>query len=34
VFGTEATLQTFSHNKYGRTIADVLPLDGTNILIN
>jgi endonuclease YncB( thermonuclease family) len=34
VFGTEATLQTFSHNKYGRTIADVLPLDGTNLLIN
>ena len=34
VFGTEVTLQIFSHNKYGRTIADVLLLDDTNILIN
>lgn len=34
VFGTEVTLQTFTHNKYGRTIADGLLLDGTNILIN
>ena len=34
VLGTEVTLQTFTHNKYGRTIADGLLLDGTNILIN
>ena len=31
VFGKEVTLQTFGKDKYGRTIADVLLPDGTNI---
>ena len=31
VFGKEVTLQTHGHDKYGRTIADVLLPDGTNI---
>ena len=31
VFGKEVTLQTFGKDKYGRTIADVLLLDGTNV---
>jgi len=31
VFGKEATLNTFGKDKYGRTIADVLLPDGTNV---
>jgi len=31
VFGKEVTLQTYGKDKYGRTIADVLLLDGTNV---
>ena len=31
VFGKEVTLQTFGKDKYGRTIADVLLSDGTNV---
>jgi micrococcal nuclease len=31
VFGKEVTLQTFGKDKYGRTIADVLLPDGTNV---
>ncbi len=31
VFGKEVTLQTFGKDKYGRTVADVLLLDGTNV---
>jgi micrococcal nuclease len=31
VFGREATLQTYGHDKYGRTIADLLLSDGTNV---
>ena len=31
VFGKEGTLQTFGKDKYGRTIADVLLPDGTNV---
>ena len=31
VFGKEVTLQTHGHDKYGRTIADVLLPDGTNV---
>jgi micrococcal nuclease len=31
VFGKDVTLQTFGKDKYGRTIADVLLLDGTNV---
>jgi len=31
VFGKEVTLQTFGKDKYGRTIADVLMSDGTNV---
>ena len=31
VFGKEVTLQIFGKDKYGRTIADVLLLDGTNV---
>lgn len=31
VFGKEVTLQTHGHDKYGRTIADVLLPKGTNI---
>ena len=31
VFGKEVTLQTCGKDKYGRTIADVLLSDGTNI---
>lgn len=31
VFGKEVTLHTFGKDKYGRTIADVLLRDGTNI---
>ena len=30
-FGKEVTLQTYGHDKYGRTIADVLLSDGTNV---
>ena len=30
-FGREVTLQTFGKDKYGRTIADVLLPDGTNV---
>jgi endonuclease YncB( thermonuclease family) len=30
-FGKEVTLQTHGHDKYGRTLADVLLLDGTNV---
>ena len=30
-FGKEAKLQTFGKDKYGRTIADVLLSDGTNV---
>jgi micrococcal nuclease len=30
VFGKEVTLRTFGKDKYGRTLADVLLLDGTN----
>jgi len=31
VFGKEVTLNTFGKDKYGRTIADVLLPDGTNV---
>jgi micrococcal nuclease len=31
VLGGEVTLQTYGKDKYGRTIADVLLLDGTNV---
>lgn len=31
VFGKEVTLQTYGTDKYGRTIADVLLPDGTNV---
>jgi endonuclease YncB( thermonuclease family) len=31
VFGKEVTLQTFGKDKYGRTIADVLLPDRTNV---
>ena len=31
VFGKQVTLQTFGKDKYGRTIADVLLPDGTNV---
>jgi endonuclease YncB( thermonuclease family) len=31
VFGQEVTLQTYGKDKYGRTIADVLLPDGTNV---
>jgi micrococcal nuclease len=31
VFGNEVTLQTYGKDKYGRTIADVLLRDGTNV---
>ena len=31
VFGKEVTLQTYGRDKYGRTIADVLLTDGTNV---
>lgn len=31
VYGKEVTLQTHCHDKYGRTIADVILPDGTNI---
>src|SRR5215467_5702625 len=31
VFGKEVTLQTYGKDKYGRTIADVLLPDGTNV---
>jgi endonuclease YncB( thermonuclease family) len=31
VFGKDVTLQTFGKDKYGRTIADVLLPDGTNV---
>src|SRR5574340_557789 len=31
VFGKEVRLQTFGKDKYGRTIADVLLTDGTNV---
>jgi len=31
VFGMEVTLQTYGLDKYGRTIADVLLSDGTNV---
>lgn len=31
VFGKEVTLQTYGTDKYGRTIADVLLRDGTNV---
>jgi len=31
VLGGEVTLQTYGHDKYGRTLADVLLLDGTNV---
>jgi endonuclease YncB( thermonuclease family) len=31
VFGKEITLQTHGKDKYGRTIADVILLDGTNV---
>jgi endonuclease YncB( thermonuclease family) len=31
VFGKEVTLQTHGKDKYGRTIADVLLPDGTNV---
>ena len=30
-FGKEVTLQIYGHDKYGRTLADVLLLDGTNV---
>jgi len=30
-FGKEVTLQTHGHDKYGRTIGDVILPDGTNI---
>jgi endonuclease YncB( thermonuclease family) len=31
VLGGEVTLQTYGHDKYGHTLADVLLLDGTNV---
>jgi micrococcal nuclease len=31
VFGKEVTIQTHGHDKYGRTLADVLLPDGTNV---
>lgn len=31
VFGKEVTLQTYGKDKYGRTLADVLLSDGTNV---
>ena len=31
VLGGEVTLQTYGHDKYGRTLAAVLLLDGTNV---
>ena len=31
VFGKEVTLQTHGQDKYGRTLADVLLPDGTNV---
>ena len=31
VFGKEVTLQTHGHDKYKRTLADVLLSDGTNV---
>ena len=31
VFGKDVTLQTFGLDKYGRSIADVLLQDGTNV---
>lgn len=31
VYGKEVTLQTYGEDKYGRTIADVLLPDGTNV---
>jgi hypothetical protein len=31
VFGKEITLQTYGHDKYGRTLADVILPDGTNV---
>jgi micrococcal nuclease len=31
VLGGEVTLQTYGHDKYGRTLADVILLDGTNV---
>jgi len=31
VFGKDVTLQTYGKDKYGRTIADVLLPDGTNV---
>jgi endonuclease YncB( thermonuclease family) len=31
VYGKEVTLQTFGKDKYGRTLADVLLPDGTNV---
>ena len=31
VLGGEVTLQTYGKDKYGRTLADVLLLDGTNV---
>ena len=31
VLGGEVTLQTYSHDQCGRTLADVLWLDGTNV---
>jgi micrococcal nuclease len=30
-FGKEVTLQTHGHDKYGRTLADVILPDGTNV---
>ena len=30
-FGKEVTLQTYGLDKYGRTLADVLLSDGTNV---
>src|SRR5467141_2994439 len=30
-FENEVNLKTFGHDKYGRTLADVLLLDGTNV---
>jgi len=31
VLGGDVTLQTYGKDKYGRTLADVLLLDGTNV---
>jgi micrococcal nuclease len=31
VLGGEVTLQTYGHDQYGRTLPDVLWLDGTNV---